>query len=173
MLERKALLVSALPGYEEEIGRWLWCLEDVRRTLISELTGISQNILDSKIDERQTIGSMLYHISLIEADWLYEEVLVTEWDSEVSALFPVGGRAEDGSLNHIEGQTLEEHFYRLNKVREVFLSKFRTMDLTDWRKPRVLEKYDVTPEWVVYHLIEHESHHRGQIFQLLKKLWNE
>ena len=89
-MERRALLVSALPGYEEEIGRWLWCLEDVRRTLIPELTGISQNILDSKIDERQTIGSMLYHIALIEADWLYEEVLVTEWDSEISALFPVG-----------------------------------------------------------------------------------
>jgi uncharacterized damage-inducible protein DinB len=173
LLERRALLVSALPGYEEEIGRWLWCLEDVRRTLITELTGISQIILDSKIDERQTIGSMLYHIALIEADWLYEEVLVTEWDSEIRALFPLGCRAEDGSLNHIEGQTLEEHFYRLDKVREVFLSYFRTMDLTDWRKPRVLEQYDVTPEWVVYHLIEHESHHRGQIFQLLKKLRNE
>ncbi|MGE1165316.1 DinB family protein [Peribacillus sp. SIMBA_075] len=170
LLERRALIVSALPEYEEEIGRWLWCLEDVRRTLITELTGISQNSLDSKMDERQTIGSLLYHIALVEADWLYEEVLVTEWDSEIRALFPLECRADDGSLTHIEGQTLEEHFYRLNKVRQVFLSNFRSMNLTDWRKPRVLDQYDVTPEWVVYHLIEHESHHRGQIFQLLKKL---
>ncbi|MCM3400972.1 DinB family protein [Cytobacillus oceanisediminis] len=173
MLERKTLLVSPLPGYEEEIGRWLWCLEDVRRTLITELTGISQSILDTKIDERQTIGSLLYHIALIEADWLYVEVLGTEWDPEISSLFPLDSRSEDGSLTHIEGQILEGHFYRLNKVREVFLSHFRSMDLTDWRKPRVLEHYDVTPEWVVYHLIEHESHHRGQIFQLLRKLRND
>ncbi|MEH7376557.1 MULTISPECIES: DinB family protein [Neobacillus] len=172
-MERRNLLVSPLPEYEEEIGRWLWCLEDVRRTLITELTGISQSILDTKIDERQTIGSILYHIALIEADWLYVEVLGAEWDPEISSLFPLDSRSEDGSLTHIEGQSLEEHFYRLNKVREVFLSHFRSMDLTDWRKPRVLEHYDVTPEWVVYHLIEHESHHRGQIFQLLRKLRND
>ncbi|MGW6383428.1 DinB family protein [Peribacillus butanolivorans] len=172
-MERRSLLVSRLSEYEEEIGRWLWCLEDVRRTLLTELTGISQGILDTKMDERQTIGSLLYHIALVEADWLYEEVLVTEWDSEIRSLFPLECRSEEGSLTHIEGQSLEEHFYRLNKVREVFLSHFRSMDLTDWRKPRALEQYDVTPEWVVYHLIEHESHHRGQIFQLLSKLRND
>ncbi len=98
LLERRALLVSTLPGYDEEIGRWLWCLEDVRRTLI---IGIDWNqpkyTRFEKSMKRQTIGSMLYHIALIEADWLYEEVLVTEWDSEISALFPVGCRAEDGS----------------------------------------------------------------------------
>ncbi|MBK5443308.1 MULTISPECIES: DinB family protein [unclassified Peribacillus] len=172
-MERRALLVSRFPEYEEEIGGWLWCLEDVRRTLLTELTGISQGILDTKMDERQTIGSLLYHIALVEADWLYEEVLVTEWDSEIRSLFPLECRSEEGSLTHIEGQTVEEHVNRLNKVREVFLSHFRSMDLTDWRKPRVLEQYDVTPEWVVYHLIEHESHHRGQIFQLLSKLRND
>jgi uncharacterized damage-inducible protein DinB len=171
-LER-TLLVSPLQGYQEEIGRWLWCLEDVRRTLLKELTGISQSTLDAKVDERQTIGSLLYHIALVEADWLFEEVLCTEWDPEIRSLFPLESRSEDGTLPHIEGQSLEEHFYRLNKVREVFLSHFRSMDLMDWRKPRALEHYDVTPEWVVYHLIEHESQHRGQIFQLLRKLRND
>lgn len=172
-MKRRNLLVSSLPEYEEEIGRWLWCLEDVRRTLKTELIGISQSKLDTKIDERQTIGSLLFHIALVEADWLYVEVLGAEWDPEIRSLFPLESHSEDGSLTHIEGQSLEEHFYRLNKVREVFLFHFRSMDLTDWRKPRVLEHYDVTPEWVVYHLIEHESHHRGQIFQLLRKLRND
>lgn len=172
-LKRRTLLVSPLPKYEEEVGRWLWCLEDVRRTLITELTGISQSILDTKIDQRHTIGSLLYHIALVEADWLYVEVLGVEWDPEIRSLFPLESRSEDGSLTHIEGQSLEEHFYRLNKVRQVFLSYFRSMDLTDWRKTRVLENYDVTPEWIVYHLIEHESHHRGQIFQVLRKLRND
>ncbi|WP_436462536.1 DinB family protein, partial [Amycolatopsis sp. w19] len=147
-------------------------LEDVRRTLLAQLNGISQRMLDKKIDERQTISTLLYHIALIEADWLYEEVLVTEWDPEIRSLFSFAVRSEDGSLAHIEGQSLEDHFHRLNKVREAFLSHFRSMDLTDWRRPRILEHYDVTPEWVVYHLIEHESHHRGQIFQLLKELRN-
>ena len=41
---------------------------------------------------------------------------------------------------------------------------------SDWRKTQTTGAYDVTPEWVIYHLIEHESHHRGQIFQLLREL---
>ncbi|WP_285769249.1 DinB family protein [Peribacillus sp. SI8-4] len=169
-MEKRDLRLASLPGYEAEIGRWLWCLEDVRRTIISQLTGVSQAILDTKLDERQTIGSLLYHIALVEADWLYEEVLVTEWDPEILALFPEDSRSGDGSLTHVAGQTMEEHLDRLNRVRQVLLSKFRTMDLDDWRKPRILEKYDVTPEWVIYHLLEHESHHRGQIFQQLREL---
>jgi uncharacterized damage-inducible protein DinB len=172
-LERRSLVVAPLPGYEEEIGRWLWCLEDVRRTLITGLMGISQSILDTKMDGRQSIGSLLYHIALIEADWLYVEVLGTEWDPEIRSLFPLECKSEDSSLTHIKGQSLDEHFHRLNKVREIFLSHFHSMDLTDWLQPRVLEHYDVTPEWVVYHLIEHESHHRGQIFQLLSKSQND
>jgi uncharacterized damage-inducible protein DinB len=168
-LGKESLQVSSLTGYEPEIGRWLWCLEDVRKALITKLTGINENLLDRKIDSRHSIGSLLYHIALVEADWLYVEVLGTAWDPEVSALFPLESRTAS-KLTHLEGESIEQHLYRLKKVREVFLSYFRSMDLNDWRKPRELEQYDVTPEWVVYHLIEHESHHRGQIFQLLREL---
>ncbi|MDQ0271417.1 DinB family protein [Cytobacillus purgationiresistens] len=169
-MQRRSLMIASLPGYTEEIGGWLWCLEDVRGSLLTALSGIDQGMLDAKVDERQTIGSLLYHIAMVEADWLYEEVLVKEWDVEIKSLFPLNISAEDRTLSHIEGQSLEEHIHRLNRVREVLLSSFQSMDLTDWRKPRVLEEYDVTPEWVIYHLIEHESHHRGQIFHLLKRL---
>jgi hypothetical protein len=109
------------------------------------------------------------HASYVEAGWLYGEVMETDWDSEISSLFPVEGWANN-QLTHFEGESLDEHLYRLHKVREVLLTHFRSMTLEDWRKPRVLEEYDVTPEWVVYHLVEHESHHRGQIFQLLREL---
>jgi uncharacterized damage-inducible protein DinB len=169
-MERKSLILTPLPGFEPEIGRWLWALEDVRRTIKERLTGKSQSMIDKRIDDRHSIGTLLYHIALIEADWLYEEVLCCEWAPEILAFFPVEHRNENGSLTHFQGETLEEHFHRLDSVREVFLSHFRNMDLVDWRKPRVLEQYNVTPEWVVYHLIEHESQHRGQIFQLLSSL---
>jgi len=169
MGKREILSVSSLPGYDAEIGRWIWCLEDVRHQLIAKLSGISQDLLDKKWEDRQSIGTLLYHIAFVEAGWLFGEVIGTEeWDPEISALFPVEGWT-NGKLTHFEGERIEDHFNRLEKVREVLLSVFKSMTKEDWRKVRVLEEYDVTPEWVVYHLIEHESHHRGQIFQMLRE----
>ena len=79
-------------------------------------------------------------------------------------------RTEDNRLSEVSDQSLDEHLHRMQKVRHELLAHFKGMDLSDWRKVRQLEAYDVTPEWVIYHLIEHESHHRGQIFQLLREL---
>ncbi|MCM3262219.1 DinB family protein [Paenibacillus sp. FSL H8-0457] len=169
-LQRKTLTVEALPGFEPEIGRWIWGLEDVRRTILKRLAGIRYEHLNHKAAGRQSIGSLLYHIALIEADWLYVEVLESDWDPKIKACFPWDHRTEDNRLSEVPDQPLAEHLHRMHMVRQELVAHFRGMDLSDWRRPRQLEAYDVTPEWVIYHLIEHESHHRGQIFQLLREL---
>lgn len=169
-MAKKSLMVRSLPGFEPEIGRWLWALEDVRRTLKERLAETSQDLIDRKLEGRDSIGSLLYHIALIEADWLYVEVLCSDYPPEVQALFPLECRNSTGGLAYFQGETIEAHFHRMDSMREIFLSHFRKMDIEDWKRPRDLPEYDVTPEWVVYHLIEHEAHHRGQIFQLLNYL---
>lgn len=168
-MKRKNLIVLPLHGFESEIGRWLWCLEDIRRTLLEKISGISQQQLDTEVIGH-SIGSLLYHIALIEADWLYEEVLGGKWNPNIRTLFPQEDRNDDDTLSSVKGQNLHEHLHRLQCVRDELLFHFRTMDLEDWRTSRSLIHYDVTPEWVIYHLLEHESHHRGQIFQMLENL---
>jgi len=37
-----------------------------------------------------------------------------------------------------------------------------TMSLSEFRRVRHLDDYDVTPEWVIHHLLQHEAGHRGQ-----------
>lgn len=170
MTERKSYIIAPLPGYQPEIGRWLWGLEDVRRTIKTRLQGVSQEIIDTKVDGIDSIGTLLYHMALIEADWFYVEVLETEFPPEIRKLFPFDCRNADGSLVHVDGESLEQHWHRMDTIRDILLAHFQQMDITDWRKPRVLPQYDVTPEWVIYHLIEHEAHHRGHIFQLLHQL---
>ena len=160
-------MVVPLPNYEMEIGRMIWCLEDVRRTVLKRVSGVSMELLDRRAGNGHSVGSLLYHIALIEADWLYVEVLESEWSPHIRSLFPLADRNHDGTLTHIEGETIDEHIHRLHAVRQELLTCFQRMDIEDWRKPRSLARYDVTPEWVLYHLIEHEAHHRGQIFPML------
>jgi hypothetical protein len=55
---------------------------------------------------------------------------------------------------------------RLETVRGLLLESYQPMDLPEFRRARLLERYDVTPEWVLHHLMQHEAEHRGQIRSL-------
>jgi len=160
--------VEALPGHAPEIGCWLWALEDTRRRTKRDLEGLSQPIIDW-IDSRgdNSIGTLLHHIAAIEIDWLYADVLEGKpWPPEVEALFPYDVRDERGMLFVVKGVGLEEHLRRLGTVRAMLLEKFRGMSLDEFRRVRHFDEYDVTPEWVIHHLVQHEAEHRGQIGEL-------
>jgi uncharacterized damage-inducible protein DinB len=162
--ERRYLRVEALLSKAPEIGRWLWVLQDTRQSTLEELGQLDPAMIDWRPAENESsIGTVLYHMTDIEADWLYVEVLEQPLPPEVAALFPYSTRDEQGRLTQVEGFSLAEHLSRLETVRELLLDVFREMALDDFRRARSLEPYDVTPEWVLHHLIQHEAEHRGQI----------
>jgi uncharacterized damage-inducible protein DinB len=160
------LQVIALPGYEPEIGRWLWALQDTREETLRSLEGLSVADLDTMPPGADnTIGVLLYHVALIEADWLYVEALDNRpIPPEIEALFPLDARDEERHLSAMRGISLEEHLQRLATLRSTLLEEFKPMTLEDFRRPRHFpDQYDVTPEWVLHHLIQHEAEHRGHI----------
>jgi uncharacterized damage-inducible protein DinB len=48
-------------------------------------------------------------------------------------------------------------------VRCHLLAAFGEMALAEFRRVREFPDYNVTPEWVLHHLMQHEAEHRGQI----------
>jgi uncharacterized damage-inducible protein DinB len=159
------VMVEALPGYEPEIGRLVWMMEETRRRTKESLEGVSDDILDWTPDPTaNSIGALLYHLAVIEADWLFVEVLEAQtFPPEVVALFPEDVRDEAGRLVTARGMSLAASLDRLDVVRDHLLSTFRGMSLADFRRVRDFPDYDVTPEGVLNHLIQHEAEHRGQI----------
>src|SRR5690606_11586373 len=102
-----------------------------------------------------SIGSLLYHLALVEMSWLYEDMLLAEPPADIAALFPVAHRAADGTLAHVPGVELSEHLRRLEVARDRFLELMTPMTLTDWhtvREPPGTD-YASSPAWVVYHLV--------------------
>ena len=166
MRARRINVFSAELSSEPVIGRWLWGLEDARNRTFEELEGLSQQaIIDWQPPERgaNSIGTILYHIAAIEADWLYVEALEKPFPTEVVELLPYPVRDEDGFLFRVENIEMSEHLTRLASVRRLLLAGFQQMSLADYRRVRSFEHYDVTPEWVLHHLMQHEAQHRGEI----------
>jgi uncharacterized damage-inducible protein DinB len=147
-----------------EIARWLWAFEDARERTMEELAEVSPDMVDwIPPDEASSIGSVLYHIAGIEADWLYVEVLEGEFPPEVADLFPHPFRDKQGRLTQVLGLTLEAHLSTLSTVRAMYLAEIQKMDPEEFGRVRTFPHCDVTPEWVMHHLLQHEAEHRSQI----------
>jgi len=160
---RQHLQIAAVDGYVPEIGRALWMLEDTRTLTGSILEGIAPEVIDWQTPTSNSIGTLLYHIAIIEMDWLFNEVMEGKMPGTVWNAFPFPVRGDDDRLKVVTGISLDAHFKRLDSTRRLLLDTFKAMTLDEFRRPRSLERYDVTPEWVIHHLVLHETEHRGEI----------
>jgi uncharacterized damage-inducible protein DinB len=158
----ETLVAGEVAGYPPEIGAALWRLEDARQRTLRLLSRLPADSVDRDAGGN-SIGSILYHVALIEADWLYSEILEEPIPAELDGLFPADVRDEAGILAVVRGQMLEQHLARLSTVRTLLLEKLRGLTPEDFVRPRRLPQYDVSPAWVLHHLAQHEAEHRGEL----------
>lgn len=107
-------------------------MEDARRDTLRELEGVPDEALDWAPDARtNTIATLLYHIALIEDDWLFADALEAEdHPMRPRNLFPFPDRVEGWRLTPVTGFTMEEHLERLVIVRGLPLELLRPMTRT-------------------------------------------
>ncbi len=145
-------------------------LEDARSRTRQAVANIDQRILDWAAGHRcNSVGTLLYHLAAIEADWLYAEVLEQPVSGELLALLPEEVRDSADYLTTVRGRTLTEAFALLDAVRAHLVNIFERMTAVEFRRVRHLPAYDVTPEWVLHHLSQHEAEHRGEILLLRER----
>ncbi|MEZ4674300.1 MAG: DinB family protein [Caldilineaceae bacterium] len=170
-VERDQLLVTPLAGYDPVVARWLSLLDDIRARTLNVITGMDERILTWRPDvEANAIGTLLYHIVAVELDWLYVEILERpDYSPAVQTLLQYEMREPSGRLMPVVNESLREHLARMAAARQLLLDELRPMTAADFYRVRQLEPYDVTPEWVIYHLIEHEAGHRGEIAELRRQ----
>jgi hypothetical protein len=167
--DRERLILEPLAD-DPEVGRWLAALQDARRDTLAELRGVTPEMVDwYPAAPLNSIGSLLYHIALVEASWVTEEILEDPESPEMAALLPwpdrepPTGGASSGHLSRIDCLRMDEHLARLEAVRRYALDHLRPMSNDEFHRARTLERYDVAPDWVVHHLLQHEAEHRSHI----------
>lgn len=159
---REALIAAELAGYEREIGAALWRLEDARSRTLRVVSDMPPGFVDLGT-KGNSIGTVLYHLALIEADYLFTEILEEPVPTEVADLLPVDHRDEAGILTFVRGETLDRHLGRLGSIRQTLLDRLRGMSSQDFHRARSLPDYDMSPAYVLHHLAQHEAEHRAEI----------
>jgi uncharacterized damage-inducible protein DinB len=142
-------------------------LEDTRRRTKEAVADITQDVLDwTPPAGGNTIGTLLYHLALIEADYLAIDVLgYDRYPDDLAALLPVPDRDAAGRLMVVTDVELSEHLARLDHVRQRVLDTFAVMTEEQLAQPRHVSagNYEISPAWTLHHLMQHEAHHRGEI----------
>lgn len=169
---RELLVNPELPGYAPEIGAAMWRLEDTRHRTLALLEDMPEAYVNRDVRGNR-IGTILYHLALIETDWLYAEVLEEPFAEALKALLPADARDEEGILTLVRDETLAQHLARLGAVRETLLDRFRGMTAAEFHRPRELPQYAVSPAWVLHHLSQHEAEHRGEMGSIITALKQE
>jgi uncharacterized damage-inducible protein DinB len=167
MVTKDDLTLKPVAARDPLVGRWLSYLGDGRIRTTNVIEGLTVEMLEYQhVPFQNTISTLLGHIAAIEMDWLYSEILEQEIPPEVLALLPSDVRDKTGNLMEVTGVSLEQHLEKLEKTRTIFIEQLKTMTAEDFLRARSLEHYDVTPEWVCNHLLQHEAVHRSQMILL-------
>lgn len=169
MRERERLVAGSLDGYEPEIGAALWRLQDARERTERVLANVTDDLVNAEVDGN-SVGTILYHVALIEADWLYAEILERDLPPELSERFPHADRDAEGVLVSVSDETLADHRARLAAVRDAVLDALRSMGAEEFHRARSLPDYDVDPAWVLHHLAQHEAEHRSELDAIVRRL---
>jgi uncharacterized damage-inducible protein DinB len=164
-------------GYSPQVGRYVAQLAEVRADLLHELEGLTVEQVDWHPDERtESIGTLLLHLDAVEWSWIHQDIFGAaddaypgSWDEAMPVRVgvpQVQGRPLAGYLEQLaagRARTLE--------VLRGFTDADLTRRVGEGEPPRGMEPRSVlyTIDWIIWHIIEHEAMHVGQV-ELLRRL---
>jgi uncharacterized damage-inducible protein DinB len=161
--QRRNLRTVPDPAFPYPIGHWLWVLADTRQRTLEALDGLDEGVIDRLGPGGNTIGTILAHIAAVETSWLYDEIVLADYPEELLDYLPPTMRDADGHLFALPGTPLTRYLAGLEIVRDHLVRTIRGLTVEDLHRPRSLPQYDVTPDWVLHHLVQHEAEHRAEL----------
>jgi uncharacterized damage-inducible protein DinB len=128
-----------------------------RRDLVSALSQLNDEQLDySPRQGMRTIGDVARHIIDAEAGWVNLVVLQKDepWPQYPQERLP----------------TVQSILHEMERVHAVTIGLLQERDVRWLDETREQGGHDFALRWVFWHILDHEIHHRGEIFLMLGML---
>ncbi|HEY3251274.1 MAG TPA: DinB family protein [Ignavibacteria bacterium] len=165
---------------EPQLALLRWMLEDVRKVTLGGVSHLTKKqLFTPPIEGEYPIGAYLMHLCEVDLGWL-EVISGEEQPEEIKERSYYSRWFDCGPDYHPPKDAIDvsEYLEVLEITRKKFLdyiSSLKDSELEDIITRKVINgerKY--SKKWIIYHIIEHEAHTRGQIFMLIRKArWNK
>jgi uncharacterized damage-inducible protein DinB len=167
--ERRTIILEPSAELTPRVGFIFSMMQKIRERTLRRLGKISAEKMDYSPHGRniETIGTLFLHIAAVEWSWIFEDVGDTAMDYEKwKHAFPLREY-----IDQLTGQSKEFYIDRLNEVRNEVFEWLKTIDDDTLNQLVHLGDTDVNIEWVLFHIIEHEAMHVGQI-SILSRMYD-
>ena len=151
------------------VGFLFSMMQKTREKLIDRIKELTPEEMDYSPHGRriETIGTLLLHIAGVEWSWIFEDIGDTAMDYEKwKHAFPL---RED--IDQLTKKGKKFYLGRLSEVRKEVFGWLKTINDDDLDRLIHLGDTDVSIEWILFHLIEHEAIHIGQI-SILSRMYD-
>ncbi|MFW9768174.1 MAG: DinB family protein [Candidatus Thorarchaeota archaeon] len=165
---KKTITLERNEHLSPRIGQLYSMMERTRENLLRRIESLSKETIDFTPKPRliESIGTLLIHIAAIEFSWIFEDIVGKEMEYEKWKY----GFSLRENIDQIEGEDVEFYLSRLNEVRREVFDFLKTLSDKDLDSLVDVESEKVSVEWILFHLIEHEAMHIGQV-SVLMRLW--
>ncbi|MEO8398830.1 MAG: DinB family protein [Ignavibacteriaceae bacterium] len=165
---------------QSQINLLKWMLEDVRKITLRGVAHLTkEQLFQIPAAGEYPIGAYLMHLAEVDLGWL--ETLSGKQQSEDLIKKSYGDKWFDPSGESSppkEALEINEYIDTIAEARKNFLDYVSTLGDSELEGEVILKRKDgdhkIKKKWIIYHIIEHEAHHRGQMFMLIRKAgWNK
>lgn len=166
-------VLTAHPGLSTGIGYYLGGMEEVR----SQVVAAVKNISDEQIGKpaflgAHPIGSLVLHIG--EAEWFWMQMVFSGHQlTDEDKGMPCWDILDDAERISRNGYTTEFCLLEAERIRNQTRDVLFSCSDKDLDRFVTYERNGKTTEynlrWILHHVIDHESQHKGQIL-MLKRL---
>jgi len=163
----------------DQIQLLKWMLEDVRKETLAGVSHLSkEQLFQAPVEGESSIGSYMMHLGECDLSWL--EILSgaeQPADLKKKCYFDKWFDVPDPDPPK-EPLEINEYLETIAATRKNFLEYISTLDDTELEREVTIQRKSgerkIKKKWIIYHIIEHEAHHRGQMFMLIRKAgWNK
>lgn len=174
MKDREALVnIKPESGYPDAIGQIVGQLNFTKRIIINKVADLTQTELDARIPfHSNSIGTLLKHmiaVEKIQQTTLFEYRGLNANEKKVWA----GSLPGHLSWERVNSHEIDYYIKLWEKVRNVTLTKLKSVE-DNWLyfPANVNQGYTVSNYYCLFHLMEDQLCHYGQIRGLIKTLRN-
>lgn len=152
------------------VDLWFSMMEEVRKRLLKKVEGLNDEEIDFTPNEQniETIGTLLLHIAGVEWGWIFGDI--DGKDVEYEKWKHAFAMAPDVNIPQLRGQRKDFYLNRLSEVREEVYQRLKRFQDEDLDKVVTSEGKKYSIEWILFHLVEHEAMHVGQV-SVLSRLY--